>query len=804
MSNPEDPPSLRNRLCDFFGCGSGHWLGCAWNCLLELLWLLWIARAPFGIVVFGYLLLGFAPQAQDLLTPLVDSSPLYLLLFFVLHFVFWAMPVHYSARILFSDDRRLFDYAKAHPSPYLRCVEQYIPRLLGIATFAALVVSAYRANINLPNIKDQGVTDTLSSELHHFMVGCVIAAGVFLAYTVYRHGMGDRLRSTWGSRLIAFARPLLNLLDISCHRSAKVVQTAGNNPEEAGLLLLIFVFIIFVAVLLSAPNVVAEYLPLLFSVSLMLGGWLPILTYLSAIGRRVQAPLIIGAFAGIAVLTSIVGDNHDVRLLEVKATEGSMKLDAALHLWMEANGCTPDKASECPRPIIVAASGGASRAGFFMASVLGELLDKAAANKLDATQMRNRIFAISSISGGSVGAVMAVAAMANGGEATTQPCRSKPVPYWYGTEVKNWRGCLESLMAGDFLTPTFIGLGFHDLIPFGPWQDRAAIIERSWEQHFTETMNTGTPNAGKLSCWNDLACPFYSLRPTKDLWLPLLVLNGVSVDSGNRIVTTPLSPTYEVSVCPSGDAASSCPLFADTLFFHDLIRNPSKGSGWRTELQRLITFGYLRGHDYNDVRLSTAAHNSARFPIVSPPGNIRDAAHYVIDRIVDGGYLENFGVLTASELAQAVHAVSPELAPLVLVISNDPNEPVEIMSAEKAGATSFLTDLSGIVYAVVNTRDARGMLAVDQLKTLSRGITKPQCKVPLVRIRVWPERIDPKSDKCEGNFSETPRAVSMSWWLSSPLQLRLIEEIEGPQTCNAGELKDTWDAISMKSNCLKQ
>ena len=801
MSPPQDPSSLRGRLSHFFGCGSNHFFGCAWNCLLELMWLLWIARVPSGVVVLGYLLLGFAPQAQDLLIPLVDSSPFYLLLFFVLHFLFWAMPVHYSARILLSDDRRLFDYAAAHPSAYLRCLEHYIPRLLGIATFAALVMSAHRANINLPNIKDQGVTDTLSRELHHFMAWCAIAAGVFLAYTVYRHRMANQLGNTWGSRLIAYAHPLLNLLDISCHRSAKPVRAAGTNPQEAGLLLLIFVFSVFVAVLLSAPNVVAEYLPLLFSVSLMLGGWLPILTYLSAIGRRVQAPLVLGAFAGIAVLTSIVGDNHDVRLLEMKATEGPIQFDAALRLWMEANGCTPDRASDCPRPIIIAASGGASRAGFFTASVLGELLDKATANKLDATQMRNRIFAISSVSGSSVGAVTAVAAMASGGDATTNPCRSKPVPYWYGTEIKNWRGCLESLMAGDFLTPTFIGLSFHDLLPFGPWKDRATIIERSWEQHFAETMNVSTPNAGKLSCWNDLACPFYSLRPTKNLWLPLLVLNGVSVDSGNRIVTTVLSPTYAASACPSGDAASSCPLFADTLFFHELLRNPSKGGGWRTELQRFISFGYLGGHDYNDVRVSTAAHNSARFPIVSPPGNIRNAAHYVIDRIVDGGYLENFGVLTAFELAQAVHAVSPNLAPLVLVISNDPNEPVEITSSEKAGATSFLTDLSGIVYAVANTRDARGMLAVDQLKTLSRQIANPQCIVPLVRIRVWPERIDPKSDRCMGNFTETPRAVSMSWWLSSPLQLRLIEEIEGPRTCNAGALKEMWEAISMKSNC---
>jgi hypothetical protein len=92
------------------------------------------------------------------------------------------------------------------------------------------------------------------------MAWCAIAAGVFLAYTVYRHRMANQLGNTWGSRLIAYTHPLLNLLDISCHRSAKPVRAAGTNPQEAGLLLLIFVFSVFVAVLLSArptwsPNI---------------------------------------------------------------------------------------------------------------------------------------------------------------------------------------------------------------------------------------------------------------------------------------------------------------------------------------------------------------------------------------------------------------------------------------------------------------------------------------------------------------------------------------------------------------------
>jgi hypothetical protein len=80
----------------------------------------------------------------------------------------------------------------------------------------------------------------------------------------------------------------------------------------------------------------------------------------------------------------------------------------------------------------------------------------------------------------------------------------------------------------------------------------------------------------------------------------------------------------------------------------------------------------LRRIDGDDVRLSTAAHNSARFPFISPPGSIRNHDQMIIDRIVDGGYFENYGALGAKELALAVHAVEPQLKPLVIVMSNDP------------------------------------------------------------------------------------------------------------------------------------
>ena len=803
LSDPQAP--FRERLARFFGCRAATAIGCLWRCILEFALFLWVARAPFGVVVAGYLLLGAAPQAQDLLIPLVDSSWYRVLLFFVLHFLFWAMPVHYSARILLCDDARLYEYGRKNPSPYFHWLERWIPRLLGAVTFLALIMSAYRANSNLPNIKDQGVVNSLSHSLHYFMVWCVVGLIVFLYYTAYRTDLARRVGGAWVDEFTSIGRPLLDLLDIGKQNSAKQVRPDGAIANEFGQLVLIFVFVVFVIVLLAQPNQVARLLPRAFAVALVLGGWLPILTYLSAIGRRLRAPLIIAAVGAIAIVTSIVGDNHDVRLMEGSAPADPTPLDQALALWMDANKCSPNEPKDCPRPVIVAASGGASRAGFFTASVLGQLLDKASTHRLDATALRKRLFAISSVSGSSVGAVMTVAALAAGGQDTRVPCRQDKFSDWYGDVVENWRGCLESLMAGDFLTPTFIGLAFHDMIPFGPWPDRATILEQSWERLFADGMDESATNGKRLPCPAELDCPFLSLRPTKDLWLPLLILNGVSVATGQRIVTTPLASQYAATNdCPTGGPATACVLFAETWFFHEFLHKATQSGEWRKRLQRGMTGDYLTGRKNNDIRLSTAAHNSARFPIISPPGNIRNQAHYVVDRIVDGGYMENFGVLAAFELAQAIHAVRRELKPFVLVISNDPDEPVEMKeSPDKVGATSYLTDLTSLVASFVNTREARGSLAVAQLSDLSRSLTTPACKVSFAHIRVWPERVDPKSDRCAGNFSKKPRAVSMSWWLSTPVQYRLFAEIEGPNTCNADAINAVWQALPMKSDCVE-
>lgn len=771
-----------------------------WQGVLDLVLILWVVRAPFGGVLLGFLIIAKTPQAEDLLIPVADSNPLGIVVFLILHFVLWATPTHYAARLLLNDDRRFRLYMRSHKSRFGKLSELWVPRLLGLATFFVMVLSAVRAIRNLPIILDQRVITAAEGNLLWFIAWSLVFALLFLWYVVKRRAMA---RSSIVSRAEATAtkaRPVLDRLEVGTAGSARSLSSDYAQEGSLGRLLLIAEFCLFVFALLLGPSQVAEWLPRAYAIPLVLGGWLPILTYLSALGRRLRAPLIVGVVFVIVILTVWLGNNHDVRTIETDAgavVPARLKFDEAVHLWMRANGCEATPAS-CPRPIIIAAAGGASRAGFFTASVIGQLFDKAEKHGLDAVSVRNRLFAISSVSGSSLGVVMTTTALAAGGPNMQMPCPSTAVPLWYGDQIKNWRGCLEALMAGDFLTPTFIGLTFQDVLPLNLWIDRAVLLETSWERRFADIVGRRTSNGTVPDCPANLGCPFLQLRPTQDRWLPLLVLNGTSAGTGQRVVTTLLDDSYiaQPGRCPIHTETSFCPLFIETFYFHDLLNGTAGAAeppSGKEPSRKLI-----------DVRLSTAAHNSARFPLISPPGGIRNRDHHLVDRIVDGGYFENYGVLTAEELVAAIQAVEPKLVPFVIIVSNDPGIPLDPNEMpQSAGAATFFSELATPVAAVTHARNARGNLGIAYLRAALRPQAAGACNVATAHIRVWPQGDVEATRECNRKLTGRSRAVSMSWWLSTPVQLRLVEELD-ERSCNRSEFDNIWKALNMKSVCASE
>ena len=189
------------------------------------------------------------------------------------------------------------------------------------------------------------------------------------------------------------------------------------------------------------------------------------------------------------------------------------------------------------------------------------------------------------------------------------------------------------MSAGDEISvrgaPALASLVFMDtpssFLPDLGQVDRGTALERSFEK----------ASRGLL------ARPFLSLfRYKKDpaakgqaLWRPILLLNATHEETGKRIIT--------------GHVLIERDVFIDSL---DML-------------------GQLR----TDVRASTAAHNSARFTYISPAG---DLGHWK-GSVIDGGYFENYGALSALDLARAARYAltnekSPEVKLVILMISSDP------------------------------------------------------------------------------------------------------------------------------------
>jgi hypothetical protein len=793
-----------------------------WECILQIALILWVVRVPMAMTVLGLLILGLASQAQDLFVEFARVPAWRMLLFVCVLVLVWTMPTHYASRLLLDTDERfqqlLEEPRQRNRACFLKLMTRWIPRVLGLITFVAVLVAIWRSYENLPILDEASVIDAVGRSLVELAGLVLLAALGFIVYVIKRNRNADlpflRVVKRGNERLAFLWRAI----------SPGIPDPPGSGQEtdrNLGRLLLAGIFVIFLAIFVFGADSAASIFPRAMAVPFILGGWLPFLSYLSAAGRQLRAPLIAAIVLLISVLAVLLGDNHSVRRIDAAKAVGHpadisrIPLDAAVTMWMQENHCR-EAPSTCPRPIMVAAAGGASRAGFFTASIIGYFMQEASDNGLDPNAVRNRLFAISGVSGGSMGAVMVTAALNAKNDSNDHPCVQSPFVLWWGDKINNWRDCFEALTSGDFLSADFFGFAFNDMLPFGSWRDRAAVLEDAWNARY-QAVITRTDQAADLMSCKGLKCPFLTLRPRSGHWIPLLVLNGTSEATGGRIVTTPFAPTYSPKAkagCPTSESPAGCALFVEADYFHDLLHYEAQPGSWLGGFQRrLLT--YFQGRDVlDDVELSTAAHNSARFPFISPAGSVRNRNQAIVDRIVDGGYFENYGALTAKELALAVHAVQPDLSPFVLVVSNDPDDllnpdndsdtaskerrrvqrAAQLKKARAAvNGAEPVTDIVAPVTTVANTRTAHGILDVDELRSSLRD-AMPECDVRMIHVRVWPQLQE---------TSNRSRAVSMSWWLSTPIQRHLHQQTEDTKNGNENgpRLQAVWEVMKSTSSC---
>jgi len=672
----------------------------------------------------GTVLLLLLDQGKDVMRSLVDganenlghwSSEAWLSIFrwtlFLLACVWSGINAWYWANLLYKTKRSLQGTPQAvQPTWY-----HWFRRGLGLTPIAVAIIA-------MPLSARHGPADYWLS-----MLLFTVVAAALLAFFVFRTRIG-----TTRSLVVQMNAPLPNRNDL----------TVGDG----WFILATLVIAIVMLVLFALPSIRTDVATAVGPAAIAFGSIgciIPITSLLIWSTRDSRIPIILLGFWAF-VLFSLVNDNHRIRDLGIRVTQNDRPgIDDALRSWEAGRGPT--------EPIIlVGAAGGASRAAYWTATVLRSLDDKTEGRFSD------HVFAISSVSGGTLGAV-GYAAWLAGRTAADESAPGAPAAR---------RKFVQSFFGRDYLGAALAGMLFPDLIqrllPFPFFDDRAVSLEESFERGWAASV----PSCSSPPCSERFAQDFLRiwqgsrLRTSDGRWVPIVLANGTSVETGKRIITAP------IRIEPDA--------FEDALDFYALAPGP--------------------------IRASTAVLNSARFTLVSPPGRMMNESRlYSTGRIIDGGYLENGGLETAYDIARYIRRTGNKRRIIIVELINDdemtkPDQerhdgPFTALHVQAPGTiwrSRMLSEFVSILEGLYETRSARGTLGAKRLSDTS-GSGIPDA------------RLFPFDLQTYGNGWHT----AMSWALSLGSQDAMDVTFNVTKDEAQGYLDDRHYSQSMKERLIK-
>jgi hypothetical protein len=746
------------------------WLGRLWEAVKEVGRIAWPMRFSVLLVAIAgpFLLL---PQSQDALLALTEADDEKPQLLFALVVFVWAFYTHYWARFMSRLEARPLPPPRWPPSwlygHRIEWLNLWIPRVLGALAIVIVWLAIERA------------AD------HWLAVGWPFALGlvVYWVAVIYRRPMMARLgaqiaddrfvardiaRGTfdaqlglqiWRWLLFASLAVTFGFFLVSAYTAIPEGQAAWTTSTLAAIgaicaigllsqirrlpigtryavaISLVLVCLLFLASI-NSTVVAGQWLASPSIVMTVAAAWVSLGTFAIAFPGEILRLPVGAAIIGLALLFSVIGsrDNHGLRLLTSPPTD-SETISAALQRWyggghdkaaLEAWQAGAQRAGVKVPLVIVATAGGASRAGLWTAKVLGELQD-------NHPEFHNYLFAISGISGGSYGAAVYRALLS---QADAHPGRPLERPKCTdGFEVlSGFVDCARAVIKQDFLGPAFLTGLYADLtqrfLPGALLPDRATALELSWDRAWDRSI--AEPHV-------KFSDGFHQFWRNRSRWFPSLLLNGTSAKQGRRIVTSNLSI----------EDATTVSRFADTLDF----------------------FGRVK----REISLSTAAHNSARFPYIDAAGTIW-TDHVKNDRIIDGGYFENFGAQTAHDLVlaladlRAAGGVNAEFVFVVIQISSDPGLELDsprndAWKAPMDAAINFAADIATPLAGFWDVREGHGVAAADALAGPTPDIAHSDGSVD------HPYYV---------HFRLTDQSTPMSWALSNRSVQQLSAEWDSP------------------------
>ena len=543
---------------------------------------------------------------------------------FFLTLMLWATTSWYAARVLL-----YFDFPAQRGLARSKFAETQVPRILGILPILIVGWGFAVASRSYDP----------AAPAHRWLLGfaalCVLLAIVFYLF-------------------VALRRRFLGAV-----RTQQVRHVSQLEPGTIiGIGVMAFVSVALLIAFTVAPVLVGQRLGMGSILFLAAACWVAFGSFFVFLGSRWQFP-VITVVVLLALLFSLWNDNHLIRVVPRQEVKRADVL-GSFQTWYDF--VEKNYGAGTMHPLyIVATEGGGIRAAYWTAIVLGALQDSN-------PNFAAHLFAISGVSGGSLGAVVFDALLA-------EPAR--------GSLQEN----AHKILGQDFLSPALASMLYPDLIqrfvPFPiPYFDRGRSLELGWEKAWRDTMGNDRFAGSFVDLW----------KPGPREWMPALFLNGTSVEKGNRIITSNLRLTN--NFLDADDAA-------EKLASHNLGATEAACH----------------------IPLSTAAHMSARFTFVSPAGRFPDGSH-----IVDGGYFENSAATTAYEIATRIKdwCAFKKIANVdvkIIMISNNPRKP-SIAPAKPAPeppgpkhtqsvlvSGQFMGELTAPLYTLLNTRDARGTYA---------------------------------------------------------------------------------------------
>jgi len=341
-----------------------------------------------------------------------------------------------------------------------------------------------------------------------------------------------------------------------------------------------------------------------------------------------------------AVLLSVLdwNDNHVIPIVEhqpsaeAEAEGQPLGPDLIEHFrqWYAGrNDLAYYRDAKEPYPIfIVAAAGGGAYAAHYTATFLARMQDSC-------PNFAQHVFAISGVSGGSIGATLfASLAKLKASNQDYVGCRLDPQDRYFEERTQKF-------FEDDFLAPVIASALFPDLVQrvlpaalgrFDRSRALDASLEAAWRHMMEDAAARGDTTAANMES------PFE--KPFLDLWIPqrkdeavpVLVLNTTEVANGYRMIISPISTG----------------VLADKQW--------SKIARVHPDLAPSDKDGVVP-----DFRLSTAAGISARFPWILPAATVEIGKDGDKIRLVDGGYVESSGVDTANELVKVLKLRTKEL-----------------------------------------------------------------------------------------------------------------------------------------------